>query len=54
VSGRKPGLNKPAATLSLASWRRFERGVRPATLEIWINTAIALGLRLEELVGEER
>jgi len=43
-----------ATGLSLASWRRFERGERPATLEVWINTAYALGCRFEHLVGEER
>lgn len=43
-----------ATGMSLASWRRFESGLRPATLEVWVNASIALGLSLEELAGEER
>lgn len=43
-----------ATGLSLASWRRFEAGLRPASLEVWVNAAIALGLHFEDLVGEER
>lgn len=43
-----------ATGLSLASWRRFEAGQRPATLEVWINTAIALGFHLDDLIGKQR
>lgn len=40
--------------MSRSSWVRFERGERRVSLEVWINTAFALGCYFEDLVGRKR